>query len=135
MNIDYTFHWYPAFKILPKMLYGSITTIEIAFLSIILGIILGVILALAKNSNNKIIFNILSWFVCLIPLILIFSNALSDIIVVCASLFFIYVSIKENNWEWIKEKWFRDSLLIYFWLIITSFFAYDTELALSRSTT
>lgn len=58
MNIDYTFHWYPAFKILPKMLYGSITTIEIAFLSIILGIILGVILALAKNSNNKIIFSL-----------------------------------------------------------------------------
>ena len=58
MNIDYTFHWYPAFKILPKMLYGSITTIEIAFLSIIFGIILGAILALAKNSNNKIIFSI-----------------------------------------------------------------------------
>ena len=69
----------------------------------------------------------------MIPLILIFSNALSDIIVVCASLFFIYVSIKENNWEWIKEKWFQITLLIYFWLIITSFFAYDTELALSRS--
>ena len=88
-----------------------------------------------RINQYKIIFNILSWFVCLIPLILIFSNALSDIIVVCASLFFIYVSIKENNWEWIKEKWFRITLLIYFWLIITSFFAYDTELALSRSTT
>ena len=54
--MNYTFHWYPAFKLLPKMLYGSITTIEIAFLSIIFGIILGAILALAKNSNNKIIF-------------------------------------------------------------------------------
>ena len=56
--MNYTFHWYPAFKLLPKMPYGSITTIEIAFLSIIFGIILGAILALAKNSNNKIIFSI-----------------------------------------------------------------------------
>ena len=56
--MNYTFHWYPAFKLLPKMVYGSITTIEIAFLSMIFGIILGAILALAKNSNNKIIFSI-----------------------------------------------------------------------------
>ena len=53
--MDYTFHWYPAFKLLPKMLVGSITTIEIAFLSILFGIILGAMLALAKNSNNKIL--------------------------------------------------------------------------------
>tara|TARA_B110000014_G_C20063838_1_gene554236 strand:- start:553 stop:1215 length:663 start_codon:yes stop_codon:yes gene_type:complete len=52
--MDYTFHWYPAFKILPKMLIGSITTIEVAFLSILFGIIIGAILALGKNSNNKI---------------------------------------------------------------------------------
>ena len=58
MNIDYTFHWYPAFKLLPKMLYGSITTIEVAFLSILLGIIIGAMLALAKNSNNRILISI-----------------------------------------------------------------------------
>lgn len=52
--MDYTFHWYPAFKLLPKMLVGSITTIEIAFLSMLFGITLGIILALAKNSDNKI---------------------------------------------------------------------------------
>jgi len=52
--MDYTFHWYPAFKLLPKMLVGSITTIEIAFLSMLFGIIIGIVLALAKNSNNKI---------------------------------------------------------------------------------
>ena len=56
--MNYTFHWYPAFKLLPKMLYGSITTIEIAFLSMLFGIILGAILALGKNSNNKIIFSL-----------------------------------------------------------------------------
>ncbi|MFC1681320.1 amino acid ABC transporter permease [Pseudomonadota bacterium] len=52
--MDYTFHWYPAFKLLPKMLVGSITTIEVAFLSMLFGIILGATLALAKNSSNKI---------------------------------------------------------------------------------
>jgi len=52
--MDYTFHWYPAFKLLPKMLVGSITTIEIAFLSMLLGIVIGATLTLAKNSNNKI---------------------------------------------------------------------------------
>lgn len=52
--MDYTFHWYPAFKLLPKMLIGSITTIEVAFLSMLFGIIIGAVLALAKNSNNKI---------------------------------------------------------------------------------
>ena len=52
--MNYTFHWYPAFKILPKMLIGSITTIEVAFLSILFGIIIGAILALGKNSKNKI---------------------------------------------------------------------------------
>ena len=86
-------------------------------------------------NQQQIIFNILTWFVLLLPFTIIFSNALSDIIVVCASFFFIYISIKENNWEWLKEKWFRITLLIYFWLIISSFFAYDTDLALSRSTT
>ena len=51
--MDYTFHWYPAFKLLPKMLVGSLTTIEIAFFSILFGIIIGALLALAKNSSHK----------------------------------------------------------------------------------
>lgn len=53
--MDYTFHWYPAFKLLPKMLVGSLTTIEVALLSILLGIALGALLALAKNSSNKLL--------------------------------------------------------------------------------
>lgn len=53
--MDYTFHWYPAFKLLPKMLVGSITTIEIAFLSMLFGIVIGAALALAKISNSKIL--------------------------------------------------------------------------------
>ena len=86
-----------------------------------------------KKNNILLISNFLSWCVCLIPLILIFSNSIADIIVVSASLFFIFVSFKNNDWLWLKEFWVKICLLIYFWLIITSFFAHNEELALSRS--
>ena len=87
------------------------------------------------KNNNQVILNLISWCVSIIPITLIFSNAISDIIVVTASLFFIFISIKKNNWKWLNEPWVKICIIIYFWLIITSFFAYDKELALSRSTT
>ena len=87
------------------------------------------------KNNNQVILNLISWCVSIIPITLIFSNAISDIIVVTASLFFIFISIKKNNWNWLNESWIKICIIIYFWLIITSFFAYDKELALSRSTT
>jgi len=86
-----------------------------------------------KKNNILLISNFMSWCVCLIPLILIFSNSIADIIVVCASLFFIFISLKNNDWFWLRESWVKICLLIYFWLIVTSFFAYNEELALSRS--
>ena len=87
------------------------------------------------KNNNQVILNLISWCVSVIPITLIFSNAISDIIVVTASLFFIFISIKKNNWKWLNELWIKIGLIIYIWLIITSLFAYDEELALSRSTT
>ena len=86
-----------------------------------------------EKKQNPIIFNFISWCICSIPIILIFSNAFADIIVVSVSLFFIYISIKENNWIWLNEFWIRVCFVIYFWLIISSFFAYNEDLALSRS--
>ena len=85
--------------------------------------------------NDRIILNFISWCVSLIPIVLIFSNSVSDIIVVTTAFFFIYISFKKNNWNWLNEPWIKICVIIYFWLIITSFFAYDKELALSRSTT
>ena len=86
------------------------------------------------NKNNLLLIpNFLSWSVCLIPMVLIFSNSIADIIVVCSSIFFIYFSTKNNNWTWLKEPWVKISIAIYLWLIIASFFAYNEELALSRS--
>jgi len=84
-------------------------------------------LDIQKDINNRNIINLISWLISLIPITLIFSNAISDIIVVVCSLFFIFFSIKKNNWAWLNENWVKIGLIIYFWLIITSFFAYDKD--------
>ncbi len=51
MNFDYTFHWRPALRALPDMLAGALVTLEVALLSMLLGVILAVLLALARNSS------------------------------------------------------------------------------------
>jgi His/Glu/Gln/Arg/opine family amino acid ABC transporter permease subunit len=51
---DYTFHWRPAFRALPAMLEGALTTIKIAVLSIIIGTVLAVILSAAASSNYRV---------------------------------------------------------------------------------
>lgn len=50
---DYTFHWRPALKAVPAMLEGAIVTVEIAVLSIIIGIIIGMVLAVAAGSKYR----------------------------------------------------------------------------------
>jgi His/Glu/Gln/Arg/opine family amino acid ABC transporter permease subunit len=51
-NINYTFHWNQAFRALPDMLSGALVTLQIAVLSMVIGIVVGVLLALAKESRN-----------------------------------------------------------------------------------
>jgi polar amino acid transport system permease protein len=48
---NYTFHWNQAFRALPQMLEGALVTIQIAVLSMLIGIAAGVLLALAKDSR------------------------------------------------------------------------------------
>lgn len=50
-DFNYTFHWNQAFRALPQMLDGAWITLQIAVLSMIIGIVLGVLLALAKESR------------------------------------------------------------------------------------
>ncbi|WP_127145778.1 amino acid ABC transporter permease [Pelagibacterium montanilacus] len=50
-DINYTFHWNQAFRALPDMLAGAWITLQIAVLSMVIGIIVGVVLALAKQSR------------------------------------------------------------------------------------
>ena len=45
---DYNFHWRPVFKSLPDLLAAGLTTLEIAALSMVLGIIFGLGLALIR---------------------------------------------------------------------------------------
>jgi len=50
---NYTFHWRQAFRALPDMLQGVLVTLEIAVLSMALGVALGVLLAVARMSQNR----------------------------------------------------------------------------------
>ena len=51
--MNYSFHWLPALRALPDMLRGSLVTLEIALLSMILGVSIAVLLALASRSRLK----------------------------------------------------------------------------------
>ena len=55
---NYTFHWRPALQALPQMLQGAIVTLELAVLSMVIGIALGVVLALMRQSKNPILYGI-----------------------------------------------------------------------------
>lgn len=51
---NYTFHWYQALRALPDMLWGALVTIEVAILSMALGIAFAVLIALGRMSSNRI---------------------------------------------------------------------------------
>jgi hydroxyproline transport system permease protein len=51
--VDYNFHWRPVFKKLPELLDAGLLTLEVAILSMILGISIGLLLALARMSAPK----------------------------------------------------------------------------------
>jgi len=52
---DYTFHWRPALRALPQMLEGAVVTLQIAVLSMLIGIALGVVLALMRQSKSQLL--------------------------------------------------------------------------------
>ena len=52
--MKYTFHWHQAFQALPDMLGGALVTIEIALLSMVVGVVCAIALALARNSTFRI---------------------------------------------------------------------------------
>lgn len=53
---NYTFHWRPALNALPQMLEGAVVTLQIAVLSMVIGIALGVMLAVFSSSRNKLLY-------------------------------------------------------------------------------
>ena len=50
---NYSFHWRPALQALPQMLQGALVTVELAVLSMLIGVAIGVVLALMRTSGNK----------------------------------------------------------------------------------
>jgi His/Glu/Gln/Arg/opine family amino acid ABC transporter permease subunit len=48
--VDYNFHWRPVFRQLPDLLNAGLLTLEVAILSMILGIVIGLLLAIARIS-------------------------------------------------------------------------------------
>lgn len=52
--MHYTFHWYQALRAIPDMLWGAVVTIEVAVLSMILGVGFAIVLAVANQSEIKI---------------------------------------------------------------------------------
>ena len=48
---NYTFHWRPAFQALPAMLEGALVTLQLAVLSMLIGVAIGIVLALMTNSR------------------------------------------------------------------------------------
>jgi len=53
--LNYTFHWNQAFKALPQMLDGAVVTLQIALLSMVLGLAIALALTAFRLSGNRIL--------------------------------------------------------------------------------
>jgi len=54
--LNYTFHWRPALNALPDMLSGALVSLQIAVLSMVIGVVFAIFLALGRQSNNKLFY-------------------------------------------------------------------------------
>ena len=52
---SYSFHWNQAFKALPQMLDGALVTLQIALLSMVIGLAVALALTLFRLSGNRIL--------------------------------------------------------------------------------
>lgn len=52
---SYSFHWNQAFKALPQMLDGALVTLQIALLSMAIGLVVALALTLFRLSGNRIL--------------------------------------------------------------------------------
>ena len=60
--MDYNFHWKPVFKALPELLQAGLLTLEVATLSMLLGIVIGLALSLIRiHSKGPLRWFATSW--------------------------------------------------------------------------
>ena len=52
---SYSFHWNQAFKALPQMLDGALVTLQVAILSMIIGVAVALALTLFRLSGNRVL--------------------------------------------------------------------------------
>ncbi len=52
---NYTFHWHQALRALPQMLDGALVTLQIALLSMIIGLFCAIVLTLFRLSGNRLL--------------------------------------------------------------------------------
>src|SRR5690606_35553155 len=53
--ISYSFHWNQAFKALPQMLDGALVTLQVAILSMVIGLAVALALTLFRLSGNRVL--------------------------------------------------------------------------------
>jgi len=53
-DFDYTFHWITVWNVLPEMLSAAMVTLEVAVISMIVGLIIAIFLSLGKDSTNEL---------------------------------------------------------------------------------
>ena len=55
VKMDYNFHWRPVLRALPDLAEAGWVTMQVAVMSMLLGVVLGLALALARMSGGKIL--------------------------------------------------------------------------------
>lgn len=55
LMFNYTFHWNQALKALPQLLDGAVVTLQIAILSMVIGLTVAIALTLFRLSGNRIL--------------------------------------------------------------------------------
>ena len=55
LMFNYTFHWNQALKALPQLLDGAVVTLQIAILSMVIGLSFAIVLTLFRLSGNRIL--------------------------------------------------------------------------------
>lgn len=53
-DFEYTFHWITVWNVFPEMLSAALITLEVAILSMVLGLIIAIFLSLGKDSDNEL---------------------------------------------------------------------------------
>lgn len=53
--MNYTFHWNQALKVLPQMLEGALVTLQIALLSMLIGLACAFVLTLFRRSGSRVL--------------------------------------------------------------------------------